>query len=90
MLSRLLFELDDPLIALRSYEQERREVTSKIVLTNRDQPPDYIIELVDELTGGEPFEVIEDVIDPDELAAISDRYKKVAKYSQDLVEGNLS
>ena len=89
-LSRLLFELDDPLIALRSYEQERREVTSKIVLTNRDQPPDYIIELVDELTGGEPFEVIEDVIDPDELAAISDRYKKVAKYSQDLVEGNLS
>ena len=89
-LSRLLFELDDPLIALRSYEQERREVTSKIVLTNRDQPPDYIIEIVDELTGGEPFEAIEDVIDPEELAAISDRYKKVAQYSQDLVGGKSS
>jgi 2-polyprenyl-6-methoxyphenol hydroxylase-like FAD-dependent oxidoreductase len=84
-LSRLLFELDDPIAALRSYEDERREITSKIVLTNRDQPPDYIIEAVDELTGGEPFSSIEDVIDPEELAAISDRYKNVARYSQDLV-----
>jgi len=89
-LSRLLFELDDSITALRSYEQERRELTSKIVLTNRDQPPDYIIETVDELTGGEPFEAIEDVIDPRELAAISDRYKKVAQYSQDLVGGKSS
>ena len=84
-LSRLLFELDDPIAALRSYEDERREITSKIVLTNRDQPPDYIIEAVDELTGGQPFSSIEDVIDPAELAAISDRYKNVARYSQDLV-----
>ena len=89
-LSRLLFELDDPITALRSYEQERRGLTSKIVLTNRDQPPDYIIETVDELTCGEPFEAIEDVIDPRELAAISDRYKKVAQYSQDLVGGKSS
>ena len=54
---------------------------NKIVLTNRSQPPDYIIETVDKLTGGEPFERIEDVIDPAELAAISDRYKTVANYT---------
>ena len=89
-LSRLLFELDDPLAALRSYEQERREITSKIVLTNRDQPPDYIIETVDELTGGQPFDTIEDVIDPAELAAISDRYKSLARYSHDFVGGKPS
>ena len=63
------------------------EITSKIVLTNRDQPPDYIIETVDKLTGGEPFEDIEDVIDPKELVAISNRYQKVAQYSHDLVGG---
>ena len=86
-LSRLLCELENPVAALRSYEQERMEITSKIVLTNRDQPPDYIIETVDKLTGGEPFEDIEDVIDPKELAAISNRYQKIAQYSHDLVGG---
>ena len=73
--------MDDPVAALKAYEDERIEVTGEIVLTNRDQPPDYIIETVAALTGGEPFERIEDVIDPAELAAISDRYKEIARYS---------
>ena len=86
-LSRLLCELENPVAALRSYEQERMAITNKIVLTNRDQPPDYIIETVDKLTGGQPFEDIEDVIHPKELAAISNRYQKIAQYSHDLVGG---
>ena len=86
-LSRLLCELENPVAALRSYEQERMAITNKIVLTNRDQPPDYIIETVDKLTGGQPFEDIEDVIDPKQLAAISNRYQKIAQYSHDLVGG---
>ena len=69
--------------ALQAYQAERLEVTAEIVLTNRDQPPDYIIETVEALTGSEPFERIEDVIDPAELAAISDRYKNIARYSLD-------
>ena len=77
--------MNDPLAALRAYEEERLEATGKIVLTNRATPPDYIIEKVDELTGGEPFERIEDVIDPAELAAISDRYKDIAGFSLDTV-----
>ena len=80
-LARLLDAMDDPVAALKAYEDERIEVTGEIVLTNRDQPPDYIIETVAALTGGEPFERIEDVIDPAELAAISDRYKEIARYS---------
>ena len=86
-LARLLDALDDPLAALRAYEDERRDIVNEIVLTNRDQPPDHIIEAVEALTGGEPFERIEDVIDPAELAAISDRYKKIARYSLDAVGG---
>ena len=85
-LARLLDELDDPSAALRAYEKERLDVTNEIVLTNRKQPPDYIIEIVDNLTDGEPFDRIEDVIDPTELEAISDRYKNIAQYSLDSME----
>ena len=60
---------------------------NKIVLTNRDRPPDYIIETVENLTGGAPFDQIEDVIDPAELAAISDRYKEIALYSKEAASG---
>ena len=80
-LAVLLNQTDDPVVALRIYESERLEITNKIVLTNRKQPPDYIIETVEELTHGEPFDRIEDVIDPAELAAISNRYKDIAGYS---------
>ena len=55
-------------------------MTSRIVRTNRDKPPDYIIETVDHLTKGAPFDRIEDVIDTDELAAVSNRYKDIAGY----------
>ena len=85
-LARLLDEIDDPLAALRAYEKERLDVTNEIVLTNRKQPPDYIIEIVDKLTDGEPFDRIEDVIDPTELEAISDRYKNIARYSLESIK----
>jgi 2-polyprenyl-6-methoxyphenol hydroxylase-like FAD-dependent oxidoreductase len=84
-LARLLDETDGPEQAFRAYEAERIEAVRKIVLTNRAQPPDFIIETVENLTGGEPFDRIEDVIDPAELAAISDRYKEIARYSKDAV-----
>ena len=84
-LARLLAEIDDPRAALKAYEDERRHVANEVVLTNREQPPDHIIEIVESLTGGEPFDRIEDVIDPAELAAISDRYKQIARYSLDAV-----
>ena len=61
--------LAGPLVAaLQAYEDERREVTSRIVRTNRDKPPDYIIETVD----------LHRIAD--ELAAVSNRYKDIAGY----------
>ena len=42
---------------------------------------DHIIETVEALTGGEPFDRIVDVIDPSELQAISERYKNITGYS---------
>ena len=86
-LAGLLAGANTPMTAVQAYEDERREVTGRIVLTNRDQPPDYIIEIVDRLTRGAPFDRIEDVIDPAELAAISNRYKDIAGYRLKTTEG---
>ena len=86
-LTRLLGENEDSVAALRAFEAERLDIVNRIVLTNRKQPPDYIIEAVENLTGGSPFDRIEDVIDPAELAAISDRYKDIARYSKEATGG---
>jgi 2-polyprenyl-6-methoxyphenol hydroxylase-like FAD-dependent oxidoreductase len=71
----------DPPAALAEYEKARLEATARIVRTNREQPPDFIIMKVEELTGGKPFRHIDDVISQDELRALSESYKKVAGFS---------
>jgi hypothetical protein len=53
-----------------------------VVLENRRNPPDVILREVYERTGDRPFERIEDVISAQELAAITERYRKVAGYTQ--------
>jgi 2-polyprenyl-6-methoxyphenol hydroxylase-like FAD-dependent oxidoreductase len=71
----------DPVHALVRYEAVRRPITSQVVLTNRSTPPDFINIKVDELTGGQQFRHIDDVISQDELRKISDDYKKIAGFS---------
>jgi hypothetical protein len=66
--------------ALKAYEAERMPKTTKIVLTNRTVPPDFIIETVDQLTGGKPFKRMEDVIAREKLAEINDNYKRIAAW----------
>ena len=67
--------------ALAAYEGARREATAAVVRTNREFPPDYIIMKVEELTGGQPFANIDDVISQAELREISERYKRIAGFS---------
>ena len=67
--------------ALAAYEKARLEATARVVRTNREHPPDYIIMKVDELTGGKPFANIDDVISQAELRALSDNYKRVAGFA---------
>ena len=86
-LAGLLSRDADPVRALQAFEAERLKPVSEVVLMNRRQPPDYIIETVERLTQGQPFKRIEDVISPADLAAISDRYKKVAGYDIDTTNG---
>jgi len=66
--------------ALESYDRERVGATGKVVLTNRTTPPDSILRVVFERSGGKPFSRIDDVVPQAELQAISDNYKRVAGY----------
>ena len=68
---------------MRSYEKQRLEATTRIVLTNRTNPPDAILREVFQRTGDQPFGVIDDVISRDELVALSEGYKRIAGYSKD-------
>jgi len=81
LLARYSYEGKDPRAALLAYEAIRLPATAKVVLTNRSTPPDFIIMKADELSGGQPFSNIDDLISQDELRAISDHYKQVAGFS---------
>ena len=71
----------DPVGALQRYDAQRRPATARVVETNRTLPPDFIIMKADELSGGQPFGRIDDLISQDELRAISDHYKAVAGFA---------
>ena len=81
MTSALLADAD-PIAAFAAYEKERLEKTTRIVLTNRTNPPDAILREVYQRTGDKPFKAIDDVISHDELVALSDGYKQIAGFSK--------
>jgi 2-polyprenyl-6-methoxyphenol hydroxylase-like FAD-dependent oxidoreductase len=78
-----LLEHDDPVAALAAYEKQRLEATTRIVLTNRSNPPDAILREVFQRTNDQPFGRIDDVISREELVAMSEGYKRIAGYSKE-------
>ena len=82
-LTTALLQNADPVEALSSYEKQRLEATTRIVLTNRTNPPDAILREVFQRTHDRPFKTIDDVISRDELVALSEGYKRIAGYSKD-------
>jgi 5-methylphenazine-1-carboxylate 1-monooxygenase len=86
-LTSALLEHDDPVAALAAYEKQRLEATTRIVLTNRINPPDAILREVFERTRDRPFAKIDDVISREELTGLSEGYKKIAGYSKEALRG---
>jgi 2-polyprenyl-6-methoxyphenol hydroxylase-like FAD-dependent oxidoreductase len=86
-LTSALLENQSPVDALASYEKQRLEATTRIVLTNRANPPDAILREVFQRTHDKPFQAIDDVISRDELVAMSEGYKRIAGYSKDALRG---
>ena len=62
--------------ALVAYEDERRPATTRIVIANRGNGPDQIMQYVEEVCGGE-FERITDVMSMQELEDHARRYKEL-------------
>src|SRR3972149_6370740 len=73
----------DPVAALKAYETKRGPETAKVVLANRQAPPDAILHEVYRRTGDKPFKNINDVISREELVALSESYKRVAGYDKE-------
>ena len=67
--------------ALTRYEGERREATGKIVLANRGNGPDQVMQLAEERAPN-GFKHVNDVIPQEELEAISARYKQTAGFAK--------
>ncbi len=76
----------DPVAALAAYEARRRPATAKVVLTNRSQPPDAVLEEVYRRTGDRPFRSIDDVISEDELSGLLLRYQRIAGFDRERLE----
>ena len=70
--------------ALMEYEQQRREPTSKIVLTNRENGPDKIMEIMEQ-RAPDGFAELNDVITHEELETIANQYKKIAGFEKQTV-----
>jgi 2-polyprenyl-6-methoxyphenol hydroxylase-like FAD-dependent oxidoreductase len=85
-LADCLSSSEDPVGALRAYEDRRLEATAKVVRANRTTPPDAILREVYLRTGDKPFRNIDDVISRDELVALSDGYKRVAGYDKEALQ----
>jgi len=82
VLAEKLAEASDRRAALKAYEAIRRPATSKIVLANRANPPDFINIKVAELTGDKPFDDLGRFISQDELRNLSEQYKRVAGFAR--------
>jgi 2-polyprenyl-6-methoxyphenol hydroxylase-like FAD-dependent oxidoreductase len=85
-LAELLARHADVAQALKAYQQARLQATGEVVLANRRIPPDAILREVYERTGDRPFARIDDVIRPEELKAITDRYRQIAAYDKQTLE----
>lgn len=68
--------------ALLAYEAERRPATSKIVLANRENGPEQVMQMVEE-RAPEGFNTVTDVLSDKELSATADAYKQIAGFDKD-------
>lgn len=71
---------DDVIEAFSAYEEARRPATAKIVLMNRQNGPEQVMQLAEE-RAPDGFDDIEQVIPRRELEKISMRYKQAAGFT---------
>ncbi len=65
--------------ALKSYEAERLPITAKVVLANRGDGPDKVLDIVEQ-RAPDGFDNLEDVLSHQELKDVAGNYKKIAGF----------
>jgi len=82
VLAREIRRLGPTPAALEAYEAERRPATGRIVLANRGNGPEQVMQLVEQRAPG-GFARIEDVLTAQELEGTADSYKRMAGFDKD-------
>ena len=75
--------------AFAAYDAERRPKVSAIVLANRKNGPEQVMQLAEE-RAPEGFAHVNDVIEQSELQAIADRYKQLAGFDRRSVDASVA
>jgi 2-polyprenyl-6-methoxyphenol hydroxylase-like FAD-dependent oxidoreductase len=75
--------------ALKRYEADRLEATARVVLSNREFGPERVMQLVEDRCPAD-CENIHDYVAPDEMEAVSSRYKKIAGFDQETLNARAS
>ena len=70
--------------ALLKYQEARLPPTSRIIMANRGNGPDQVLQLAHE-RAPDGFENVHDVIPEDELNGIGAQYKKIAGFEMEAV-----
>ena len=83
-LTKSLLTNPDIPAALKAYEQSRLPPTAQIVMANRANGPDHVMQVAEERAPN-GFENIYDVIPKDELEGIGATYKRIAGFEKESV-----
>lgn len=70
--------------ALLAYEEERRAPTTAIVLANRGNGPEQVMQMVED-RAPDGYARIEDVLSPEELEGAAAGYKKLAGFDREML-----
>jgi 2-polyprenyl-6-methoxyphenol hydroxylase-like FAD-dependent oxidoreductase len=79
VLAREIQDKGEIVAALEAYAAERRPATSQLVLLNRGNGPERVMQMVEERAPN-GFNVVTDVLSKEELEEVANNYKRVAGF----------
>ncbi len=82
LIGRMFLDHGVKAAALQAFEAQVRPAMEKLILANREDGPDAIMQVIEDRCGG-VFDHISDVISENELRAHADGYKTLAGFSID-------
>ena len=88
-LAGFLKTMDNPLDALKAYEEDRLPVTAGVVEANRGEGPDHLLEIVAD-RAPDPVANIHSVISQEEIEEIGAKYRKITGYDRDTLNSRPS